>query len=113
MTKMFLFIFTSFLIVSCSNVANLRTVDNMKIFKESDPDKIEVYSTADASKPYIVIGEIVASADAGEDSEWPVELLKSSAATLGADAIVNLRLRFCQGYWTTGISATGTAVKFK
>ena len=113
MSKLFLFAFISLLIVSCSNVSNLRTADNSKVYTDTDPDKVEVYCTADAGKPYLVIGEVMASADAGEDSERPVELLKSTASTLGADAIINLRLSFCVGYWLTGITATGTAVKFK
>jgi hypothetical protein len=113
MLKSSLIVFICLLFVSCSNVAHLRTSDNISAYKESDPDRIEVYSTANIGKQYFVIGEAMASADAGENSEKPVDLLKEEAAKLGADAIINLRLSFSYGYWSTGITATGTAVKFK
>jgi uncharacterized protein YbjQ (UPF0145 family) len=41
-----------------------------------------------------------------------VDLLKEQASVLGADAIVDLRLSITMGYWTNGIKATGTAVKY-
>ncbi|MGA2298270.1 MAG: heavy metal-binding domain-containing protein [FCB group bacterium] len=113
MFKLLMFSLLSLLIASCSHVSQLRTLDNSVVYKESDPDKIEVYSTANIGKQYLVIGEVLASADAGENSEKPVRLLREEASKLGADAIINLRLSFCEGYWDVGINATGTAVKFK
>jgi hypothetical protein len=113
MFKISLFAFICLLFVSCSNVAHLRTSDNSTTYRESDPDKIEVYSTSNIGKQYIVIGEAMASYDAGENSEKSVELLKEEASKLGGDAIINLRLNFSMGYWTGGLTATGTVVKFK
>jgi hypothetical protein len=99
--------------VSCSNVANMRTSDNTSVYTETNANQIEVYSTSKIGKQYEIIGEVMANADAGENSEKPVKLLKTQASLLGADAIINLRLSFSYGYWSTGIIAVGTAVKFK
>jgi uncharacterized protein YbjQ (UPF0145 family) len=113
MFKISLFLLLCLFCVSCSHVTHLRTSEGTTIYSESDPDKVEVYSTSNIGKQYIVIGEVMAAADAGEKAEKPVELLKEEASKLGADAIINLRLSFCYGEWSTGITATGSAVKFK
>ncbi len=113
MFKIYLFSIMCLFFISCSNVAHMRTSDNLAVFKHSDSRDIEVYSTSNIGKQYIIIGEVMASADAGENSETPVRFLKKEASKLGADAIINLRLSFCYGYWLTGITATGTAVKFQ
>ena len=113
MYKKYLFVLICCLLVSCANVAHIRTSDNTAVYTESNVSNIEIYSTSNIGKQYTIIGEVMASADAGENSETPVKYLKKEAAKLGADAIINLRLSFCLGYWLTGIMATGTAVKFK
>lgn len=113
MFKMFLFAIICLTFVSCSHITTLRTADNMTAYTESDPDKVEVFSTSKIGKQYIVIGEVLASADAGENSEKTVELLKDAASKLGADAVIDFRLSFCQGGWMLAITATGTAVKYK
>jgi uncharacterized protein YbjQ (UPF0145 family) len=100
-------------LMSCSISGSIRTSDASKAYEETSAAKIEVYSLKDIGRDYIVIGEVSASSDAGEDAEGPVELIKEEAAGLGADAIVNLELRFSNGFWSTGILAVGTAVKFK
>lgn len=100
------------LLTSCSTVAHLQTDDLNQTFAATDPGKVEIYSTDKVDKQYAIIGEVVASADAGADASIPVKYLKKEAAKLGADAIINLKLEIEYGYWNNGIKASGLAVKF-
>lgn len=100
------------LFTSCSTVAHLQTDDLKQNYSATNPDQIEVYSTDKVDKDYSVIGEVIASADAGTDASISVKYLKKEAAKLGADAIIELRLEIGYGYWTNAIKATGTAIKF-
>ena len=101
------------LLVSCSNSGYLRTNDTNKVQSITNANQVEVYSVSSIGKDYEIIGEVFASADAGENAEKPVKILKEKAAAIGADAIINLRLEFHEGYWSTGIRSIGTAVKYK
>ena len=99
--------------VSCSTVSKLKTDDvKSSNLTATNADLVEVYSTKSAKNSYQIIGQVVVCADAGEDSEIAVNLLKEQASLLGANAIVDLRLAITMGYWTNGIKATGTAVKY-
>lgn len=97
---------------SCSSIAHLKTDDVSTNYKATNPNAIEVYSTEKAKDNYNIIGEVVASADAGKNAAKSVDLLKKEASRLGADAIVNLRLEIAYGGWSSGIKATGTAIKY-
>jgi hypothetical protein len=99
----------------CSSTARLQTDDvQVGSLAKQDSKNVEVYSTADAGgKPYEIIGQVVASADAGDDAAIAVDKLKEEAAALGADAVVQLRLEGDMGYWNNAIKATATAVKLK
>jgi hypothetical protein len=99
--------------VSCSTVSKIKTDDvKSSVLTPTNPDLVQVYSTKVASKSYNIIGQVIACADAGQDSSMAVDLLKKQASALGADAIVDLRLAISPGYWNSGIKATGTAVKY-
>lgn len=102
-------------LVGCSSTARLRTDDvSLGNLAKKTPKEVAVYSSADAGgKEYQVIGQVVASADAGNDASVAVDKLKEEAASLGADAVVQLRLEAAMGYWNSAIKATATAVKFK
>jgi len=101
------------LLSSCSTVAAFKTADSGDAsFDATNAKDIKVYSVSDIGQEYQVIGQVVASADAGSNSEKAVNHLKKIAAKLGADAVVDLRLEISQGYWQNAIKATGTAVKF-
>ncbi|MFT6850946.1 MAG: hypothetical protein ACJATA_001763 [Sphingobacteriales bacterium] len=100
------------LISSCSQVTHLQTDDLTTKYSPTNPEQIEVYSTDQVNKNYLVIGEVIASSDAGTNASIPVKHLKKEAAKLGADAIINLKLEFGYGYWRIGIKANGTAIKF-
>jgi uncharacterized protein YbjQ (UPF0145 family) len=103
----------SLMVFSCSSVAMLKTEDNAGLtVNKTNVSDVKVYSTSDIGKEYKVLGEVVASADAGTNSEKAVSLLKKQASSLGADAIINLRLEIDAGYWQNAIKATGTAVKY-
>lgn len=101
------------ILTSCSSVANLKTDNIQQNYAVTNSETIEVFSTDKIEKDYLIIGEVVASADAGEDAKIAVNHLKKEAAKLGADAIINLQLEIGYGNWTNAIKASGTAVKFK
>ncbi|MBN2485121.1 MAG: heavy metal-binding domain-containing protein [Bacteroidales bacterium] len=102
-----------FLLTGCSSVANLQTHDNATKYPATNAKEINVYSTSRIEKEYVVIGQVVANADAGTDAKIPVEMLKKEAAKLGANAIIDLRLEVDYGYWLNAIKATGTAIRYK
>jgi uncharacterized protein YbjQ (UPF0145 family) len=105
----------SLALIGCASTARLKTddVQSGSIAKVMAKD-VAVYSTTDAGgKQYDVIGQVVASSDAGEDASIPMNLLKEEAAALGADAVIDLRLEVDYGYITNAIKATATAVKLK
>ncbi|MCG9794114.1 hypothetical protein [Flavobacterium algicola] len=99
--------------VSCSTVGHLKTSDNTTSdYPATNPNDVAVYSTVpNANTKYTVIGQVVVSADAGENAKKSVNLLKKEAALLGADAVIDLTLEIGMGYWTNAIKATGTAIK--
>lgn len=110
--KAFNCIIPCLLLVGCSTVGHLRTSDNTEIFPSKDPNEVLVYSTTpNSNTKYIVLGQVVACSDAGRNAKISVNLLKKEAGKLGADAIIDLRLEFAMGYWSSGIKATGTAIK--
>ena len=113
MIKQLKILFTVIILSGCTSVSYLPTDDADPSVHRTDPENIQVFSTNDAGRNYSVIGEVIASADAGENADMTVSLLKKQAAQLGADAIVNLRLSFTMGYWSNGMTAEGTAVSFK
>lgn len=102
------------LISSCSTASRIQTDDTKIIgLVETNAQLVEVYATKDATKKsYKIVGQVVSCADAGQNSNIAVNLLKKQAAHLGADAIVDLRISISMGYWTNGIKAIGTAVKY-
>lgn len=112
-TKISILTFVLIAFTSCSTVSTLKTDDvQISELAPTNIDAIEVYSTKTAPKDYKIIGQVIACADAGEDAEIAVKLLKEQAALLGADAIVELKLHFSMGYWSVGIKANGTAIKY-
>lgn len=112
--KLFVLSAMAILISSCSTVSKIKTDDtDISGLVETNSELVEVYSTKDAAKKsYKIIGQVVSCADAGQNSNIAVDLLKQEASYLGADAIVDLRLSISMGYWSNGIKATGTAVKY-
>lgn len=113
-TKIILLCMAITLCSACSTVGRIATSEGQgSTFSPTSADNVEVYSTSKAKKEYTIIGQVLASADAGENANIPVDLLKEQAAKLGADAIVDLRLSISYGYWTSGITSVGTAVKYK
>jgi hypothetical protein len=97
---------------SCVSSGYIVTDETNIKHPETSPSKILVFSTADAGREYLKLGEVVVKADANTQAMVPVGHLKKQASILGADAIINLKLKFTMGVWATGLEATGTAVKF-
>ena len=107
-------LFAVLIVAGCSSVAHINTDDYPDTSFEPVPESdVKVYSTSKIDADYVVIGEVVADADAGENAETAVGHLKKQAAQLGADAIINLRLEIDSGYWQSAIKAYGTAVKLQ
>lgn len=113
MKKYVLSLISGFLFFGCSSVANLQTDDVPMSVEKTIPSAVKVYSTANIGSEYVVIGEVIADADAGENASAAVNKMKSEAAKLGADAVINLRLEIDTGYFQNAIKASGTAVKLK
>lgn len=111
----FALIFVLFSVFGCSTVSKITTDDaKLSTLNPTNAELIKVFSKKDATgRSFKVIGQVVACADAGEDSQVTIDLLKNEAALLGADAIFDLNISFTIGYWTTGIKATGTAIKYE
>ena len=105
-------IFMTIMLIGCTTVMSVKTDNATKEYAPTKKKDVQVYVTADAGREYIPVAEIVAMADANEDSEKVVNLLKAESAEYGADAIVNLRFEFGYGYWTNGLKGYATAVKF-
>lgn len=111
---LFLIAFITLLsLVGCKSVAHIRTDDTTEKFTATIPSNVLTYATDKVEKEYIIIGKVVAAVDAGEDAEKSIRYLKIEAAELGADAIINLRIEFAYGEWETGVTSSGTAIKFK
>ncbi|WP_026713683.1 heavy metal-binding domain-containing protein [Flavobacterium daejeonense] len=108
-------IIPSLFFVSCSSVGHLQTEDvTTNNLPKTDSEKILVYSTKpNQNIKFDVLGQVIACADAGQNTKISVDLLKKEAALLGADAIIDLRLEIGMGNWSNSIKASGTAVKIK
>ena len=105
-------LFIAVLSTGCSTVAQIQTDDLEHKYPATNSSQIEVYSMNKIEKEYSVIGQVIASADAGTDASVSINLLKKEAAKLGADAILNMRLEIGYGYWSSAIKSKGTAIKF-
>lgn len=110
--KIRILVFLGLFAASCATSARFRTDDLVNKHPETDPEKIEVYALDQIGRPYVKIGAVVVSADAGSNADIAVRRLKREAALLGADAIIDLRLEIGYGYWSNSIRSSGTAVKF-
>lgn len=100
--------------VGCSSVGVVKTEEGKAVAVSAvSAESIKVYSTKDIGTNYTILGVVVADADAGQNSNVPIRLLKKQASFLGADAIVDMRLEIDYGNWDSAIKATGIAVKFE
>lgn len=106
----FRFLFLLFL-VSCSSASFLKTNDFQRDLSATSASDVKIYPEKLNSKNYKILGLVASAADAGEDSNHVVELLKEQAARMGANAIMETKIRLAYGYWNTGIEASGVAIK--
>jgi hypothetical protein len=113
MKKIIVVFCSAIILIGCSSVANVQTDDAPMAVVKSDAKSVKVYSTEKIGREYIVLGQVIANCDAGENSSVAVDKMKVEASKLGADAVVGLRLEIDTGYWQNAIKASGTAVKFK
>ena len=112
-TKIQLLTLLGVLLTGCS-VAHLHTDDTAQMYPPSNYENIEVYSTEQTGKSYIIIGEVVASVEdfSDGDGSGSVKYLKKEASKLGADGIINLKLEISEGILSNAVTSSGTAVKF-
>ena len=97
----------------CQSASYLKTDNQPNQFLPTQAESIAVFSDANTgNKEFEIVGEVVAAKD-GQNAKGSVLLLKRSAAEMGADAIINLRLEIVQGYWAAAVKSSGTAIKFK
>lgn len=111
-TRIKLLLILGVIFSSCSTVAHLSTDDTSQKYSATNAENIEIYSIDNIGKDYTIIGDVIASADAGTDASVTIKYLKKEAAKMGADGIINLKLEIDYGYWSNAIKATGVAVKF-
>ncbi|MCK5740929.1 MAG: heavy metal-binding domain-containing protein [Chlorobi bacterium] len=108
--------------------AGIRTSDGTKVYTESFAGSVKVFSTKDAGREYEIIGAVVAESQIMTNnmimvgiydgsnitlaSQSAIDELRNQAGLLGADAIVDLKLKIFMKMGTS-INVSGTAVKFK
>lgn len=98
------------LLASCSSSHVLTNSD--KSYQPGNPDEIEVFSNDQTGCNYIIIAQLVSSAEDWNGAKGSVKQLKKEAAKVGADGIINLKLSVTEGLLGDAIVATGTAVKY-
>lgn len=113
MKTIFTLCLTVLILSSCTTSSHLITENYNGEISKTNYQNIKVYSTDKIEPDYEIIGEVIASTDAGTNSKVTVTSLKKEAAKIGADGIINLRLEIDYGYWSTAIKANGTAIKYK
>lgn len=97
-----------FLTIGCSYSSHF-VQDGAQTFTPTNPDEIEIFS-ADIEQDYIVIGPI--ASDVAGNGDKAAAKIKAEAATIGADAIIFVKLTKMQSsVQRTGIS--GVAVKYQ
>jgi len=115
--RLFIAVFSGVFMLSasaCSTAARVRTDDvATKTLARTSPEKVKIYSALDPGRPYEVLGLVVYSKDAGTDSSGVLEGLREQACELGADAVVDADMRVAMGYWESGLTVTGVAVKLQ
>jgi hypothetical protein len=98
----------------CASVARIYTDERQAgAYPPTNAEKVKVYSSPTIEGKYMILGQVIASVDAGTDASTPVDRLREQAALLGADAIIDMRLRIDQGYWQNAIEASGTAIRMQ
>lgn len=96
-------------LAGCASVAHVRVSDFVSE-TPTDPHHIEVFFQTAPRKVRPIAMVVVARQ--GEGALYAVELLKEEAATLGADAIVDLELSYTTGFFPN-LRVSGLAVKYE
>jgi hypothetical protein len=110
-TKISIAVLLMIIFASCS-VSHILTDDANGPYYPTDKKTIEVFSTDKTDRNYVIIGEVFASAEEFNGAESSVKHLKREAAKMGADGIINLRLRVSEGTFGNAVQAKGTAIKY-
>lgn len=117
------FIVISTLILSCYPKIFLKTDDTVQKYEETDSKKIDIYVTDKVDRSYVILGEvscfipaigrIYSKNSSLQRSDGVINIMKINASKLGADAIINVRLSYVEGFhdWNK-ITSTGTAIKY-
>ena len=96
--------------MSCTSRGYMQLPGQEKL-AATQASEVAIYVTDDTGSAYTTLGAVVVSSDAGNNATATVARLKTEAAKLGANAIVNMKLRYSHGFWGLSLEARGTAVK--
>lgn len=105
----FLCLITLYFFAGCASATHVRVSDYVTE-AQTNPKRVEVFFQTAPRKVRPIA--IVAVARRGENSTYAVEMLKEEAATLGADAIVNLDMNYTTGMFPQ-LHVSGLAVKYE
>ena len=109
MKKSILQVMVVFALFICSCAVRTHYIqDGAEAYEPTSPEDVKVYSGDIFDYKYIVIGSV--AVDKPGDGDAALEILKEEAASIGADAVINVRLSKISSTVTrTGLS--GTAVR--
>ncbi len=110
-TQILIAVLLGALFIGCS-VSHIITDDSNENYLPATEEMVEVYSTDKIDKEYVIIGEVLSSVESFNEAESAVRQLRKRAAKLGADGIINLRLRLTEGVLGEAVHAKGTAIKY-
>ena len=94
----------------CSYYTNYITAENSQKFEQVNPKEVKIYSNMPTNvNKYEVIGLV--ACDVLGDSDYALVKLKEEAASIGANAIINIKLSKIGSYMEQRVGMNGTAVR--
>lgn len=96
----------------CAASFGVRTEEGRGLtqMKHVEPAKVLVSCQKELEPGSKVLGPVVAAGD-GSSGEEALKKLREAAADLGANAVIDLRLEFAQGFWAPAVKASGIAIR--
>jgi len=98
------------LLASCSSSHVL--TNTQQNYQPTQRDEIDVFSNDQTGREYVIVAELVSTAEDWNGAKGSVKQLKKEAAKVGANGIINLKLSITPGLLGDAIVATGTAIKY-
>ena len=102
-----LFFFISVVLISCS-IKTHYILNNQEKFKKTNPEDVKIFS-GQPDMQFVVIGCV--AVDAPGDGNDAVKSLKEEAASIGANAVMEVRLTKLSSFASrTGLSGTAICI---